>query len=203
MNIGILGTGGVAQALADALNAAGHSVTFGSRTPQDKAGLRHPVGDTATVVQGTALLVNATSGGAILDIVGRLGAELFAGKTIIDVANGLTAEFALAYPNDSLGRRLQDAVPAARVVKALNTVNVAVMTNPGPLATTSVFVSGDDAAAKRQAAGLIRDLGWDADSVIDLGAITTARAAEHYALLFFALGQALQTRNVNIRVVTG
>lgn len=201
MHIGILGTGGVAQALAARLASAGHTVTLGSRVPHEKQHLAQPVADLGTTVAQAQFVINATKGGAVLGIVEQLGSSAFDGKTVLDLANGLTPEFALAFPNDSLGRQLQQAIPTARVVKALNTVNTAVMTDPGPLSHTSVFVSGDDVDAKQQVVDVIHDLGWDRESVIDLGGIATARAPEHYSLLFFALAQALQTRAVNIQVV--
>jgi 8-hydroxy-5-deazaflavin:NADPH oxidoreductase len=76
------------------------------------------------------------------------------------------------------------------------------MTEPGVVPPSSVFVSGDDAAAKETVAALLRDFGWDDESIVDLGGITSARGTEHYFLLFAALMQSLGTPAFNIRLVS-
>ena len=48
--------------------------------------------------------------------------------------------------------------------------------------------------------GLLADLGWAEDGIIDLGDVTTARGVEHYFLLFAALMQ-VGGPKFNIRVV--
>ena len=201
MQIGILGTGRVAQALAAGWTAAGHAVTFGSRDPESKTDLSHPVADSAGTVSAAAVVVNATQGAATLDLVAQIGAAPFADKTIVDVANAVTPEFALMYPNDSLGQKLQQSLPDAKVVKTLNTVNSSLMANSAAVPASNVFMCGDDADAKATVAQLLQELGWPADSVLDLGGIASARASEHYFLMGAALLQALGTPTFNIRVV--
>ncbi len=69
---------------------------------------------------------------------------------LVDVANPL--DFSQGMPpslfvsmTDSLGEQLQRAFPAARVVKALNTINHLVMVDPGRVSGESdIFVCGDD-----------------------------------------------------------
>jgi predicted dinucleotide-binding enzyme len=85
-------------------------------------------------------------------------------------------------------------------VKSLNTAGMEVLVDPGVLEPASVFLSGEDDAAKQTVAGLLRDLGWADDGIVDLGGIGTARGTEHYFLLFVALMQA-RGRQFNIRVV--
>jgi predicted dinucleotide-binding enzyme len=75
------------------------------------------------------------------------------------------------------------------------------MTNPASIAASSVFLSGDDEHAKSQTAGLLTDLGWSADDIVDLGGIDTADGPEHYFFLFFRLAGALKSEAFNIRVV--
>ena len=120
MKIGILGTGNVAQLLATAWGKAGREITLGSRDPSSKR-LDFPVKTLADTVRWADVVVNATPGAASLATLSTVDAGLFAGKTLIDVANALTPEFALAYPNSSIAQRLQAALPGARVVKTLNT----------------------------------------------------------------------------------
>ena len=200
MKIGILGTGNVAQLLATAWGKAGHEVNLGSRDPGSKR-LDVPVKTLADTVGWADVVVNATPGVASLATLSTVDAGLFAGKTLIDLANAPTAEFVLAYPNSSLAQRLQAALPGARVVKTLNTGAMTLMAAPRRIGPSTVFLSGDDAGAKRETRGLLRDLGWSEDDVFDLGGIETARGPEHYGLLAWGLLGALQTDAVNIRVV--
>ena len=48
---------------------------------------------------------------------------------------------------------------------------------------------------------LVEDIGWSAESIVDLGGIASARGAEHYFLLFAALMRSLRTPYFNIRLV--
>jgi 8-hydroxy-5-deazaflavin:NADPH oxidoreductase len=73
--------------------------------------------------------------------------------------------------------------------------------NPSVIGPSSVFLSGDSAEAKAEAAGLLKDLGWSDDDIIDLGGIETARGPEHYLVLFAKLAGLLRTEAFNIRVV--
>lgn len=63
-----------------------------------------------------------------------------------------------------------------------------------------MFVSGDDPGAKAVVAALLRDLGWTDDGIIDLGPLSSARAAERFFLMFAALMQ-VRGRDFNVRVV--
>src|SRR5437588_12945186 len=119
MKIGILGTGQVARLLATAWGNAGHEIALGSRDPGHQR-LDVPVKPLADTVWWADVVVNATPGATTLATLSTFDAGLFAGKTLIDVANALTPELALAYPNSSLAQRLQAALPGARVVKTLN-----------------------------------------------------------------------------------
>jgi predicted dinucleotide-binding enzyme len=201
MQIGILGTGGVAQTLARRWSEAGHQITFGSRDPSSKSGLGAPVVPLATAVADNDVVINATPGSASLEIAEGIGVVAFADKVLVDVANANTPSFELVYPNASLAEKLQVALPETHVVKTMNTAAMSVMTNPAALSPSSVFVSGDDASAKATVGGLLADLGWPEGSIIDLGGIRSARGPEHYFLMFAALMQSLHTPEFNIRLV--
>jgi 8-hydroxy-5-deazaflavin:NADPH oxidoreductase len=199
MRLGILGTGHVATTLGGAWGKT-HDVTLGSREPAGKnAGF--PVGSLADTVASADVVVNAILGSVAVEVISGLDAGAFAGKTLVDVANATTPSFALVYPNSSLGEKLQAARPDARVVKTLNCAAITTGANPSVIGPSSVFLSGDDADAKQQTAGLLRDLGWSDDDIVDLGGIETARGPEHYLVLFAQLAGLLQTEAFNIRVV--
>ena len=62
-----------------------------------------------------------------------------------------------------------------------------------------MFVSGDDADAKRLVTGLLTELGHR--DVIDLGGIETARGTEMWLPLWLRLMGALGTAEFNLKVV--
>ncbi len=201
MNIGILGTGSVAQALAGGCVEAGHSVTLGSRYPESRTDLSFPVASLDETAQNADVIVNATPGDSSEELLAQVDAGAFSGKLLIDVANAATSSFDLIYPDSSLGEKLQEMLPKAKVVKTLNTCAGKVFVNPSAIGPSSVFVSGNDAGAKSEAVGLLRDLGWPEDSIVDLGGISTAKGPEHYFIMWAFLTQALGTTGLNIRVV--
>ena len=211
MRIGILGTGNVGRTLAAAWLRAGHDVVLGSRRPGDEelltglkellqAGLR--VDGPAGTAAHAEVLVNATPGTASVALLESIGAPALAGKVLLDVAVGFLEDESLSHQVVSLGEEIQRAFPETRVVKTLCTIDREVMVAPDSLeGPSTVFLSGEDAEAKRVVSGLLGDLGWPAESLLDLGGIVTARGQEHFALLF--VGIALSTGNFrfNIRFV--
>jgi predicted dinucleotide-binding enzyme len=146
------------------------------------------------------VIINATPGGSSLDILRSIGADGLGEKVLLDVANASDSNLNLIYPNDSLGRLIQEEFPRLKVVKSLNTFNASVMTNPTVIGPTTVFLSGNDETAKATVSRLLEDLGWTKDMQLDLGNITTARGPEGYFLLFFATMQSLGSPVFNIAV---
>jgi 8-hydroxy-5-deazaflavin:NADPH oxidoreductase len=201
VQLAILGTGNVGRILARSWSAAGHGITFGSRDPASKDALEAPVVAPSPAVAWSDVVVNATPGSVSVEFLQEIGAAEFEDKILIDVANATTPSFELVYPNSSLGEKLQAALPGAKVVKTLNTAAMSVLTEPGALPPSSVFVSGDDAAAKATVVSLLGDLGWPEASVVDLGGITSARGPEHYTVMWATLMQSLGTAEFNIRLV--
>jgi hypothetical protein len=49
-------------------------------------------------------------------------------------------------------------------------------------APPSVYLSGNDDQAKRTVAGLLGELGWQPDWIVDLGDVRTARGPEAFLL---------------------
>ena len=197
MRIAILGTGSVATALSTALTGTGHTITHGSRTPDAARAIRSHSDAIATA----ELVVTALPGTAVIPTLEEIGETALGDKIVLDVSNAFTPEFTLAYPNDSVARRIQERFPNLRVVKSLSTMNISVMTDPSKAPGSTVFISGDDAAAKDAVRGLLADLGWTKEQVLDLGGVATAAGPEAYGLLFFGIYAALQSPTFNIAVI--
>jgi 8-hydroxy-5-deazaflavin:NADPH oxidoreductase len=211
MNIAILGTGGVAQTIAPKLAGTGHRVVLGSRDPGTAPGwvARSPntieVRSYDSAASSAEFVINAVPGAVALDVLGGIAGSSLEGKVVMDLTNAVVPAdggFALVYPESSLGEELHKALPAARIVKAMNTMSTAVIADPtGLSAQSSVFVSGEDADAKAAVTGVLRDLGWPQESIIDLGGIASARGPEHVFLLLAGLFGALGTPRLGLAVV--
>jgi predicted dinucleotide-binding enzyme len=169
-------------------------------------GSRRPSVETGTVSRREAVasadaVITAIPGTAVLATLEEIGEDVLGDKIVMDPSAAFTAEMTMAYPGDSVAQQVQARFPHARVVKTLNTMNFTVMVDPlASLPQATVFLSGDDSAAKAVVGGLLADLGWPKDSILDLGDISTALATEHAAPLFFATARALQTPTFNITI---
>lgn len=211
MRIGVLGTGVVGQTMGAALVARGHDVMMGARSAdnekalafRDKTGGR--IGTFADAAAFGELVIHATRGGTAIEVLQAAGAANLAGKILVDVSNPL--DFSAGYPpslsvsnTDSLGEIIQRSFPEALVVKTLNTVTASVMVEPalvpGP---HTVFVSGNDKAAKGRVMDLLRSFGWQ--SILDLGDITTARGTEQMLPLWVRLYAVLGTGEFNLALM--
>ena len=108
-------------------------------------------------------MLNAVQGVDTIPLLTSIGADNLDGTVLWDIANAANPDFSLAIPDDSLGRRIQEAFPGVKVVKAGNHVAAVVVADPSTLpAPTTLFLSGDDTGAKEVVSGLLIDLGWPA-----------------------------------------
>ncbi len=225
MNIAVLGTGMVGQAVAGRLHELGHAVVVGTRDPDGTLARTEPDGmgnppfsvwheghpdvrlaTFAEAAAGAKVVVNATSGAGTLEVLRLAGEENLAGKVLVDIANPL--DFSNGFPptlfvkdTDSLGEQVQRAFPTTKVVKTLNTMNAHLMVEPKQLADGdhSVFVSGDDEQAKQTVVELLISMGHT--DVIDLGDISTARGTEMLLPIWLRLMGRLGTPAFNVKVV--
>ncbi|MCA2225425.1 NADPH-dependent F420 reductase [Nonomuraea aurantiaca] len=192
--IAILGSGAVARTLSGGLRRAGHELIVGSRAPRQNAAV--PVIGLREAAGSAEVVINAMPGPVSVEVLTGLAAEL-AGKVLVDVANATESDergfaSALLYPGGSLAEEIQRALPEVRVVKTLNTMHESIMAQPDrPAQPPTAFLSGNDADAKKAVGGLLADLGWAAEWIIDLGGVETARVPEAFMLMVGDLVRAL------------
>ncbi|MFE5411136.1 NADPH-dependent F420 reductase [Microbacterium sp. NPDC056569] len=203
MRIAIVGTGLLGRTLGAAWTQHGHEVVLGSRDPAAFRSDDFIVTKVADAASRADLVVNTVPG---IHAVAALTAQpqgWLDDKVLLDVCNpdDGDGEVERSQP-ESIAEQLQAALPAARVVKALNTFSRLIMVDPARLPEpTSVFLSGDDSDAKQTVVGLLVDLGWGREQLLDLGPLRTARATEGMIAMYYAVRDALGTREFNYRVV--
>jgi 8-hydroxy-5-deazaflavin:NADPH oxidoreductase len=194
MKVGILGSGEVAKSLAGGFLKHGHDVVLGTRDPSklaawQKQNPRARVASFADAARSGELAVLAVKGSAALEALQIAGAQALAGKVVIDTCNPIAdappAHGVLRFftsLDDSLLERLQKAFPDLRLVKAFNSVGSARMVNPqfGGV-RPSMFICGNDAAAKQAVARVLDQFGWESE---DMGGAEAARAIEPLCMLW-------------------
>jgi 8-hydroxy-5-deazaflavin:NADPH oxidoreductase len=229
MNISVLGTGAVGQALAARLSGLGHQVFIGTRnvaeslnkTEADSWGnaaigtwiRQHPKVELKTykeaVEKGNDLIIFAMNGKVTFDCLEAVGASNLSHKIMIDISNPL--DFSQGFPpslfvcnTESLGEQIQSRYPDLKVVKTLNTMSNPVMVDPKIIeGDHSVFVSGNDGEAKATVTRLLKSFGWEDKNIIDLGDITTARGTEMILPLWVRLYGKFQSPFFNFFINRG
>jgi hypothetical protein len=213
MNIAVLGTGMVGDSIATKLVQLSHHVMMGSRSASNekaaawaqKVGKNASTGTYADAAKFGEIVFNCTNGMGTLDALKSAGEANLNGKVLIDISNPL--DFSKGMPpfnfvggTDSLGEQIQRTFPKVKVVKTLNTMNATVMVTPSLYPGTVVFVSGNDAGAKKQATDILRNgFGWK--EILDLGGIETSRGTEAYVPFWVMMMQAQGTPMFNIKLV--
>jgi len=218
MKIAILGTGMVGKALGTKLVEIGHRVLMGSRTASSEAGQEwrdsvNGLGQIGTFAEAAAfgeIILDCTNGANSIEALRQAGAENLRGKILIQVSNPL--DFSKGMPpsltvcnTDSLGEQIQREFPEARVVKALNTINCAIMVQPSLLPEDhDLIICGNNAEAKQEVTRLLGEwFGWKHECIIDLGDITASRGTEMYLALWVRLWGVLGTPYFNLKLVRG
>ncbi len=194
MNVGIIGSGIVAQTLGGGFLRHGHAVMLGTRDPKKLATWQSQnsggrVGSFADAAKFGEIVVLAVKGEVATGVLRLIGESALAGKVIVDTtnpiadappANGVLKFFTSL--DESLMERLQQAYPNARFVKAFSSVGNARMVNPkfagGP---PTMFICGNDAAAKQTVTRVLEQFGWE---TLDLGGVEAARAIEPLCILW-------------------
>jgi len=178
--VGIVGKGQVGSALRRGLERAGYSVK--------SAG--HYMKEVKDVAVWGEVVVLAVPFAALDDTLKELG-DTANGKTVVDVTNVLTPDFQLALGCTTSGaEELQKKLPAAKVIKAFNTVFATHMwlgkVKEDPI---TLFAAGDDPDAKATVLQMGREIGFDA---VDAGPLVNARWLETLGYFHIQLGYALK-----------
>ena len=193
MKIGIIGKGNVGTAIAVGLTRAGHQVKHGHRDPKE------PVFEAAKWGEVIFLAVPYENVQDAVEIIGSAAD----GKILVDVTNVIGEGMTLAVGFSTSGaKELQKLVPKARVVKAFNTV-FAQNQSTGHLdkEQLTLFVAGDDDAAKQTLMRLGKDIGFDP---VDAGPLRSARYLEPMAMQLINLGYVLgMGTKIGIKLVKG
>lgn len=215
MHIAVIGSGRIGARLARAWTRAGHDVVIGTREPEGEqaTAVATQTGVTVASIDEAArrseVVVLAVPFAAIEGLVPVL-APLVAGKIVVDTANAILRpapaqpggpvipQLRLP-PTTSAAEELAARLPGARVVKAFNAQGAELIDDPvfdGVAATN--FYCGDDEAARKVAASLIADVGFDP---VDLGPLRSARQLEMLTLLWFEVTANAETRDVAFKVL--
>ncbi|MCB9271305.1 MAG: NAD(P)-binding domain-containing protein [Lewinellaceae bacterium] len=228
MKIGIFGTGIVGQTIAEKVADLGHEVMIGTRNveallaksnpdsygrPPFKEWLNARSGIQVATLDETAasctLLINAMHGMGTIQALGSIDPSHLSGKILLDIANPL--DFSQGFPptlaicnTDSLGEQIQRTFPELKVVKSLNTMNANLMVHPRAIdGDQTVFLSGNDSAAKETVKSLLNSFGWKEREMIDLGDISTARGTEQLLPIWVRIYAGKGTSLFNFRIVFG
>ncbi len=195
MKIGILGSGDVGKVLAGGFVKHGHQVMVGTRTPETLSGWareqpKASIGSFAEAAAFAELGVLAVKGSAAAAALRAAdAARNLAGKALIDATNPISDAAPVngvlrffTNLDESLMERLQGEFQQVRFVKAFNSVGNACMVNPRfSGGKPTMFICGNDEAAKQVVGGVLDQFGWD---TADMGKAEAARAIEPLCMLW-------------------
>jgi len=180
--IGVIGAGHIGRSFSIAAIAHGHGIVISNATgPETLADLTAELGPKATA----ATPAGAASAGdfALLAIpltgADALPVDALAGKVVLTTVNYFPQRDG-HFPDIDSGvltvpGYLQARLPGSRVVRVFNHINAADIVSDGAPAGTpnrrALGYAGDDPEAKRLAAGLYEEFGFDA---VDVGGLDDA-----------------------------
>ncbi len=194
MKIGILGSGGVAQALGAGFVAHGYETMLGTRDAAKLSEWRRKypkalVGGMSETAAFGEIVVLAVKGTAAAEALRAAGKENLAGKPVIDAtnpiadappSNGVLKFFTTL--DGSLMEKLQQEFPSAHFVKAFNSVGSQWFVNPHfDGGKPTMFICGNNDSAKAMVTKILDQFGWE---TADMGAVEAARAIEPLCMLW-------------------
>jgi hypothetical protein len=191
MRIAVIGIGMVGGTLGRRWAREGQEVMFGVREPSSEkvgqllaeAGANARVGSVAEAAAFGEVVVLATPWSGTEDAI-RTAGDL-SGKVVLDCTNPLAPDMSGLVGDRSAAEQVAAWAKGAKVVKIFNSTGFKNMDDPkyGDDRVT-MFYCGDDAEAKKVAAGLAEGLGFEP---VDAGPLSEARSLEYLALLWIHL----------------
>ena len=186
--VAVIGTGNVGMALGTEFSGIGHTIIYGSRSP-DAEKTQALVAKTKNASAALPPDAAAEADVVILAVPGMVtetvvkGLGDLSGKIIIDATNPLVFQGrppVVTYGTDrSMGEIVQAAHPDAYVVKAFNTIGWPIMIDP-PTPAPVIPLAGENAEAKAQVAEWANMMGIE---TVDVGGIYHARGTEFMVVL--------------------
>ena len=173
--VAMIGTGTLASTFGPAVGNAGYPLVYGSRDPARES-VRELVGKSGAAASATKpaeaagkaqIVILAVPKNVLDEVTDSLGD--LDGKIVVDVSGGMKRIASDGYleliPGESNSERIQSRHPKARVVR-LNLPLMTFFVKPALVGTPpTVFLAGNDSAAREAVAQLIFDMGldpWDA-----------------------------------------
>jgi predicted dinucleotide-binding enzyme len=196
MKAGIIGSGIVGRVLATAFLKEGHEVMLGTRDVSKEEVViwktENASGKSGTFEETAAfgeLLVLAVAGAVAEEVVKQAGVKNFSNKIVIDATNPIAQEPPVngvlkffTSLDESLMERIQQIIPDASLVKAFSIVGNPFMYKPVfPGGPPTMFICGNDDAAKKTVTGILTSFGWETE---DMGKVEAARAIEPLCILW-------------------
>jgi predicted dinucleotide-binding enzyme len=191
MRIAVIGIGMVGGTLGRRWAQEGQEVMFGVREPASEkvgqllaeAGANARAGSVAEAAAFGEVVVLATPWSGTEDAI-RTAGDL-SGKVVLDCTNPLAPDMSGLVGDRSAAEQVAAWAKGAKVVKIFNSTGFKNMDDPkyGDDRVT-MFYCGDDAEAKKVAAGLAEGLGFEP---VDAGPLSEARSLEYLALLWIHL----------------
>jgi predicted dinucleotide-binding enzyme len=191
MRIGILGSGLIGGKLGIVFARAGHDVVFSySRSHRkleelaEEAGAKARAGTPAEAVNGADALLLAVHWTRVDDVLAQAGA--LSGNVLLTCSLPMNKDDThLVIGHTTSGAEtLAAKIPGAHVVSAFSTVPsevlFSVFEQRGKGSPPDLVFCGDHEGAKRTAARLIRDAGFNP---VDMGPLSTARYIEPFSFV--------------------
>jgi 8-hydroxy-5-deazaflavin:NADPH oxidoreductase len=203
VKLGIIGAGSLGTALGGRLAERGHTIMFGGGASAQDAAVRQRalVGSNAEAAAFGDVVILAVPFAAIDAALAE--AALLRGRVLWSCVSALKPDYTglvVGFDN-SAAEEVARRAPGARVVAALppfaHAIAAGQLSYDGDLAPT-VFVCGDDAAAKRIVETLVRDIGAHP---VDAGPLEAARLVEPAMMLAVSIAYAGVPRDVGLRLL--
>lgn len=192
-SIAVIGAGKIGQAVGQLLLHAGHSICFGSRSPQKLSSFIEALGTRASAksIEAAAtegeIIFLAIPYQAVDELIPTLQ-PLFSGKIVIDATN----PFALSPEGHivssltagvTAGSRMASLLPESIVVRAFNHVMDELLVSRGSTQAGlwAMAIAGDDPAAKQIVSKLVSDAGF---VPVDIGTLAKSSPLDPGGKLF-------------------